>query len=131
MSDSGVWMQVYTQGGRRMLPAMQLERPAAFLANDTGWLLMAVASSGAMRVWDLQKQQLRLEGSIEALLHGAAGDARGGRMMQSKVTGDLDCWCQFKACAADAPMALILPVLWLTDFHIQPTGASSIVWLLC
>ncbi len=37
-----------------MLPAMQLEGPAAFLASDTGWLLMAVAQTGAMRVWDLQ-----------------------------------------------------------------------------
>ena len=86
MHESGVWVQVYTQGGRRMLPAMQLEGPAAFLASDTGWLLMAVADLGAMRVWDLQKQQLRLEGSIEALLHGAAGDARGGQMMQSEGT---------------------------------------------
>ena len=84
MDKSGVWVQVYTQGGRRMLPAVQLEGPAAFLATDTGWLLMAVASSGAMRVWDLEKQQLRLEGSIEALLHGTAGDARGGQMMQSE-----------------------------------------------
>ena len=79
-----MWMKVYTQGGRRMLPAMQLEGPAAFLASDTGWLLMAVANSGAMRVWDLQQQQLRLEGSVEALLHGAAGDARGGQMMGSE-----------------------------------------------
>ena len=37
-----------------MLPAMQLEGPAAFLASDSGWLLMAVAQTGAMRVWDLQ-----------------------------------------------------------------------------
>ena len=83
MDKSRAWVQVYTQGGRRMLPAMQLEGPAAFLASDTGWLLMAVANSGAMRVWNLEKQQLCLEGSIEALLHGAAGDARGGQMMQS------------------------------------------------
>ena len=84
---SGMWVQVYTRGGRRMLPAMQLEGPAAFLANDTGWLLMAVASSGAMRVWDLQKQQLRLEGSVDALLHGTAGDARGGQTMWSEGLG--------------------------------------------
>ena len=45
---------MYTPGGRRMLPAMQLEGPAAFLASDTGWLLMAVTQTGAMRVWDLQ-----------------------------------------------------------------------------
>ena len=57
-----------------MLPAMQLEGPAAFLASDTGWALMAVAQTGAMRVWDLQTRQLRIEGSAEALLHG---DARG------------------------------------------------------
>ena len=43
-----------------MLPAMQLEGPAAFLASDTGWLLMAVAQTGAMRVWDLQVRLLCL-----------------------------------------------------------------------
>ena len=45
---------MYTPGGRRMLPEMQLEGPAAFLASDTRWLLMAVTQTGAMRVWDLQ-----------------------------------------------------------------------------
>lgn len=54
MHSSCQQVQVYTPGGRRMLPAMQLEGPAAFLASDTGWLLMAVAQTGAMRVWDLQ-----------------------------------------------------------------------------
>lgn len=57
-----------------MLPALQLEGPAAFLASK-GWLLMAVAQSGAMHVWDLQQRHKRYRGSVEALLH--AGNATG------------------------------------------------------
>ena len=78
---------------------MQLEGPAGFLASDTGWLLMAVANSGAMRVWDLEKQQLRLEGSADVLLHGAAGDARGRQMIQC---GGPDIW------TADSTSQLLL-----------------------
>lgn len=57
-----------------MLPALQLEGPATFLASK-GWLLVAVAQSGAMHVWDLQQRQKRYRGSVEALL--CAGNATG------------------------------------------------------
>ena len=60
-------LQVYTPGGRRMLPAMQLQGPAAFLASDTGWLLMAVAQTGAMRVWDLQVCSCPLHAHIHTI----------------------------------------------------------------
>lgn len=70
-------MQVYSPGGRRMLPAVCLGSRPAFLASDTGWKLMAVSQMGSLQLWDLKEQGLIGEGSLEPLLQGCAPHVTG------------------------------------------------------
>ena len=54
-----------------MLPAIKLGGPAAFLAADGDWRLLAVGADGGLRLWDLRRRTLELEASLEPLLAGA------------------------------------------------------------
>jgi TUP1-like enhancer of split len=68
--------QVYTAGGRRLLPPVQLGGRPAFLAAADPWRLLAVAAGGALWVWDLAALRVEVQGSAAPLL--ALGPARGG-----------------------------------------------------
>ena len=70
-------VQVYSHGGRRLLPAVQLGSPAAFLACDAGWRLLAVTAHGDLHLWDLRAQQCLVEASVRPLLGTAAPHVTG------------------------------------------------------
>lgn len=63
-----------------MLPAIRLGAPAAFLASDGDWRLLAVSADGALRLWDLRTLRLELETSVEPLLSGAPPGIRGASL---------------------------------------------------
>jgi len=77
--------QVYTPSGRRMLPAIRLGAPPAFLAADgaDGARLLAVAADGSLRLWDLRRAALELEASVEPLLAGLAPGTTGVMLSRS------------------------------------------------
>lgn len=58
---------MYSAAGRRLLPAMQLGAPPAFLAA-AGWQLLAAAADGGLWVWDLRAPAVRLRASAAPLL---------------------------------------------------------------
>ena len=70
-------MQVYTAGGRRMLPALKLGSAIRFLAADSGWRLLAVTVAGGVRVLDLQALSSTLDTSLTLLLSGALAGTQG------------------------------------------------------
>ena len=72
--------QVYSHGGRRLLPAMQMGSPAAFLACDAAWKLLAVGARGDLHLWDLRAQQCLVEASVRPLLGTAAPHVTGERV---------------------------------------------------
>lgn len=59
---------MFTAGGRRLLPPVQLGGRPAFLAADAGWRLLAVAAGGAFWVWDLAALRVEVQGSAAPLL---------------------------------------------------------------
>lgn len=74
--------QVYTAGGRQLLPPVQLGGRPAFLAAADPWRLLAVAAGGALWVWDLAALRVEVQGSAAPLL--ALAPARGGRLLAVK-----------------------------------------------
>lgn len=68
-------LQMYTAGGRRLLPPVQLGGRPAFLAAGGPWRLLAVAAGGDLRVWDLAALRSEVQGSAAPLL--ALAPARG------------------------------------------------------
>lgn len=70
-----ICLQVYTAGGRRLLPPVQLGGRPAFLAAAAPWRLLAVAAGGALWVWDLAALAVEVHGSASPLL--ALAPARG------------------------------------------------------
>ena len=58
---------------------MQLGSPAAFLACDAGWKLLAVTAHGDLHLWDLRSQQCLVEASVRPLLGTAASHVTGAR----------------------------------------------------
>jgi hypothetical protein len=62
-----------------MLPGIRLGAPPAFLAADgsDGVRLLAVATDGSLRLWDLRRMALVLEASVEPLLAGLAPGTTG------------------------------------------------------
>ena len=70
-------VQVYTAGGRRMLPALKLGSAIRFLAADSGWRLLAVTVAGDVRVLDLRALGSPLDTSLTPLLSGALAGTQG------------------------------------------------------
>jgi TUP1-like enhancer of split len=75
--------QVYTAGGRQLLPPVQLGGRPAFLAAADPWRLLAVAAGGTFWVWDLAALRVEVQGSAAPLL--ALAPARGAGLLTRQL----------------------------------------------
>jgi hypothetical protein len=65
--------QVYSPAGRRLVPPIRLDSATAFLASDAGHRLLAASTTGAVRVWDVQRLECVAEASVAPLLADGGG----------------------------------------------------------
>ncbi|KAJ1282222.1 hypothetical protein BS78_03G035000 [Paspalum vaginatum] len=61
-------LQVYTQCGRRAMPAMMMGSAAVFIDCDDCWKLLLVTRRGLMYIWDLYNRTCILQDSLAPLV---------------------------------------------------------------
>eukprot|EP00959_Pyramimonas_sp_CCMP1952_P079905 1670861-Pyramimonas_sp.AAC.2 len=63
---------MWTATGRRMLPPLQLDADVAFLSAGAHHRLLAATATGALHLWDLERQRCLLVDSLQPALAAAA-----------------------------------------------------------
>lgn len=113
--------QVYSPGGRRILPTVHLCSPTAWLSTDGDWGLLVVNAEAELKVWDVQTCSLRIKTSLAPLLKQQTGHAEGGSGGAAPTGGVL---AQDPSPGAKQPGWARLPVRQSVAVR-QPTDQTS------
>lgn len=63
-------LYVFSPAGRRLLPCIMLNSPAAYLEVNQTSHLMAICTDCSVNIWNIQQQALEMTGSVASLLSG-------------------------------------------------------------